>query len=276
MSSTVLLGKKATDQLQLVLISPLMPTYQVYPVLSLKWLIRGILRLKLRAAQFSSASDPHNSMSNVCGIDEEDAKKNYSDTIWARFHRVFIEYEANRLALAFKESALPHISRNNSIRFNANGHTQYLLYLSPLFKAFSAGSTAHFVQFGGTIQPDSTVIVLGRSGGPIVVTTIPPNCIRGYRHKIYAPFFSQGGEDRPEVPSWCQVETDVSKVVNKTTLGLYSFCLFVDQVWTVQCTGNVCCKRPSKSDVPTKRQKVNMVKGMKRILTSIKGRRPDG
>jgi hypothetical protein len=112
-------AQKATDQLQLALISPLMPTYQAYQ----------------------------------------------SDAIWARFHRVFIEYEANRLALAFKESALPHISRNNSIRFNANGHTVFVMYyylssqdLSPLFKAFSAGLTAHFVQFGGTIQPDSTVI----------------------------------------------------------------------------------------------------------------------
>jgi hypothetical protein len=30
--------------------------------------------------------------------------------------------------------------------------------LLPLFKAFSAASTARFVQFGATIQPDSTVI----------------------------------------------------------------------------------------------------------------------
>ncbi|KAJ7353275.1 hypothetical protein DFH08DRAFT_804844 [Mycena albidolilacea] len=114
-----------------------------------------------------------------------------------------------------------------------------------------------------------------------------------HQHKIYAPFVAQGGNDRPEFLSWCQVETDVSKVVNKTTLGLYSICLFADQVWSGQrtenkllphhlsfTTGNTRCKRPraeaiAKSGAPPKRQKVNMVKGMKIIWTSIKGGRPD-
>jgi hypothetical protein len=57
-------AQEATDQPQLALISPFVPTCQ------------------------------------VC----------QNDAIWARFHQVFIEYEANRLALAFKDSALPHIS----------------------------------------------------------------------------------------------------------------------------------------------------------------------
>jgi hypothetical protein len=105
---------------------------------------------------------------------------------------------------------------------------------------------------------------------------------------------SDHSDSCPIFKSWCQVETEVSKVVNKTTLGLYSFFFFVDSLWSVQrnenkhlpchlsfTAGNARCKRLRaetivKSGAPLKRQKVNMVKGMKRILTSIKGGRPDG
>lgn len=91
--------------------------------------------------------------------------------------------------------------------------------------------------------------------------------------------------------SWCPVESDVSKVMNKTTLGLYSFRLFVDQAWSVQrvkdkplpprrlfTAGNARCKRPraetiAKSGAQAKKRKVNMVKGSEENFDPSEGRK---
>jgi hypothetical protein len=80
------------------------------------------------------------------------------------------------------------------------------------------------------------------------------------------------------------------QVINETTLGLYSFRLVVDQVWSVQrtknksrprclsfTTGNARPKRPpSRSLVRCPRgRKLKWWRGMNRILISTKGGRPE-
>ncbi|KAJ7784040.1 hypothetical protein B0H14DRAFT_2630700 [Mycena olivaceomarginata] len=130
------------------------------------------------------------------------------------FYFIFIEYKANRLALAFKESTLPHIYGNNTIQFNADSDTRPLAPLQSFFNSLNS----------------SVCSIRGLLFNQTAQRSIPLNheiTISSYKHIIYAPFVAQGGEDQPELRSWCQVETEVSKVVSGATLGLYSIFLFV-------------------------------------------------
>ncbi|KAJ7234501.1 hypothetical protein B0H12DRAFT_1142729 [Mycena haematopus] len=263
-------AQEATDQLQLALISPLMPTKQV-----------------------------------CC-----------SDIIWARFFKVVIEYEATRLALASEGSHLPHLSSSNPVKFNKDGHKRYMKHISTYRRAVVrfSGQLVQEAEALGLFNPNATVQANGfavedgqqsifRSDHhPATVNTslrtdrnqqsrrITNYVVAIEGQVLYTPFIAKGGADWPKILSWSPVDTDVKDVANKTTLGLYSFRLFVDQVWSVQRTqgiplpsrqvflaSNGRCKRPLAKDIartgaPMKKRKVNMLKGDEENFDISEGR----
>ncbi|KAJ7315510.1 hypothetical protein DFH08DRAFT_820441 [Mycena albidolilacea] len=100
-----------------------------------------------------------------------------------------------------------HFPNHNPIPLNADGHTRLSLELSQQAQELGLFNSE------ATTQPDGTAIVK-------------------LRNKIRIPFRTKGGEDWPKVPRLTDILILVSgfRVVNKTTLGMYSFRLFVDLV----------------------------------------------
>ncbi|KAJ7020491.1 hypothetical protein C8F04DRAFT_1196534 [Mycena alexandri] len=182
------------------------------------------------------------------------------DTVWARFRKVFVEYDATRMALVLPDAKLPYVSGNSPFRMNNSGHTKYLHHIdSYRRKACTLNvdelKTAHDLGLfipNAVIQPDGhaevpsgispalptvpTVLRSDRGQGqktvrvPNIAITMAGN---GSGRTSYSPFTAQPGSDwisaRRE-----KVLSDVKADVNDTTLGLYSFRIFVDCVWSVQ------------------------------------------
>ncbi|KAJ7695825.1 hypothetical protein B0H14DRAFT_2650422 [Mycena olivaceomarginata] len=108
---------------------------------------------------------------------------------------------------------------------------------------------------------------------------------------VYTLFGAQGGPGWLKELSCTLVETDVREVAYKTTLGLYSFRIFVDHVYSVQRTGNVvftgprtvtsvgnshlkrpCIEEIAKTGAPKKKAKINILKGNKENMDLAVGR----
>ncbi|KAJ7035751.1 hypothetical protein C8F04DRAFT_1341690 [Mycena alexandri] len=182
------------------------------------------------------------------------------DMVWARFRKVFVEYDATRMALVLPDAKLPYVSGNSPLRMNNSGHTKYLHHIDS-YRRKACTLNVDELKIGhdlglfipnAVIQPDGhaevpsgispalptvpTVLRSDRGQGqktvrvPNIAITMAGN---GSGRTSYSPFTAQPGSDwisaRRE-----KVLSDVKADVNDTTLGLYSFRIFVDCVWSVQ------------------------------------------
>ncbi|KAJ7277035.1 hypothetical protein C8J57DRAFT_1466352 [Mycena rebaudengoi] len=233
------------------------------------------------------------------------------DALWKRFFDIVITYDADRLNLGNKDNNLPYVSGLNPFCMNYDGHKRYLKHIScyrrnKVFLDAAQLKAAHELGLfnpNATIQPDGRAIVIPNTPSIWTSTCMPqavPTQMRADRNQarvmvpnymvhiaggnkgttLYTPFTAQGGEGWPLVTEFSRVETDVKDVVNQTTLGLYSFRLFVDSTWSVHrlngkpipvgrrpliTAGNSHRKRPASEQILrtaiAKKPRVNMVKG---------------
>ncbi|KAK6971850.1 hypothetical protein R3P38DRAFT_3140101 [Favolaschia claudopus] len=266
-------AQEATDQLQEAFISPLMPACQ------------------------------------VC----------QSNSVWQRFKTVVLEYEATREALALPSSKLPYVSGPRPFRFNSNAHKLYHAFIST-YRRSRVRFTKERLEMAhnlGLFDPQAIIQADGRAiappGGnsffsaenyppPVMLASelrtdraqkkvfVPNYSVTIEGCTTYTPFVAQGPPEWKKVLSWSRVQTDVLDVLNKTTLGMYSFRVFVDQVWsakrtadaplpprTVVLSGNSRSKRPlapviAKAAVRAKRKSENMIGADKENIDINEGR----
>ncbi|KAF8190357.1 hypothetical protein K438DRAFT_2018693 [Mycena galopus ATCC 62051] len=188
------------------------------------------------------------------------------DEVWIRFRQAFIDYDATRMALVLPEARLPYVSGDAPFRMNDSGHTKYLNQVSAYRRSIVKLSGADIEKAhelglfvpNAVIQPDGYARV---PPGIFSVTPAAPIILRADRHqkKAHVPNFavtmagSGGGRisytpftARPG-PDWVsatrqKVLSDVKADVNGTTLGLYSFRVFVDS-----STGRNYCEKGSST-----------------------------
>ncbi|KAJ7736565.1 hypothetical protein DFH07DRAFT_966800 [Mycena maculata] len=171
------------------------------------------------------------------------------DCLWDRFVQANIDYDQSRMDLALSPAALPYTSGPRPFHFNSDGHkrnlsqiTSYrcsnvILTADRLYKAHELGL---FVP-NAVIQPDGTALVPPNSVAedPSVTTVlragrgkvIIPNYAIGIHAgqkdlMTYSPFTAQAGFDWTNATR-STVGADVRQDVNDTTLGLYSFRIFL-------------------------------------------------
>ncbi|KAJ7106431.1 hypothetical protein C8R43DRAFT_1140555 [Mycena crocata] len=178
------------------------------------------------------------------------------DELWNRFLRTIIDYDTDRMELAAAHARLPAVSGDRPFYMNTDGHTKYLHHI-PTYRRAIVGiyedrlRAAHDLGLflpNAIIQPDGHAeLPPGAPAKPSVATSLrtdrgqkfikaPNFLITVPNVKCYTPFTA-----RP-APAWekgrCEpVLVDVKDEVNVTTLGLYSFRIFVDCVWSVQRIG---------------------------------------
>ncbi|KAJ7631609.1 hypothetical protein DFH06DRAFT_1337586 [Mycena polygramma] len=180
------------------------------------------------------------------------------DATFNRLHKVFIEYDASRMQLATSDAHLPFVSGARPLRMNQSGHIKYLRHISSYRRNLvrldadrlqQAHALGLFVP-NAVIHPDGharvppgiapqvpsipTTLRADRRQKSIEAVNFAITIGEGKGHVVsYSPFSAQPG------PTWWKatremVITDVKAEVNDTTLGLYSFRIFVDCVWSTQ------------------------------------------
>ncbi|KAJ7089611.1 hypothetical protein C8R44DRAFT_751354 [Mycena epipterygia] len=187
-----------------------------------------------------------------------------NDTLWDRFLKTVINYDKDQMDLAAPSARLPTVSGPRPFYMNLDGHTKYLHHVLT-YRRFNVLvyqdclQAAHELGLflpNAIIQPNgSAELPGGASPKTSVKATLcadrnqkfikaPNFLITIGKIKCYTPFAAQPG------PTWKQgVHCLLSVVglnaipdtifwqsyeVNNTTLGLYSFRVFVDCVWSVQ------------------------------------------
>ncbi|KAF5348274.1 hypothetical protein D9756_010448 [Leucocoprinus leucothites] len=163
-----------------------------------------------------------------------------------------------------KNSCLPSTSGSKPFRWNDDGHRLFLLGVSTFRRANIRVSKSYrdTVQQFGLDNPDATIMPNGlakviprpsiyRSGWlprvPDVVrkacnrVTLPiyeisfPSTAGGTKAvRSYTPFITQPGLDWWEVLNFLKVEVDVKDDINRSTIGPYSFDVFVQARWTAK------------------------------------------
>ncbi|KAJ7159319.1 hypothetical protein C8R43DRAFT_1234061 [Mycena crocata] len=181
-----------------------------------------------------------------------------NDELWARLVKAVIDYDKNRIELALPEARLPYASGAMPFRMNYDGHKHFLSNITIYrreFVIFTEERLSFAIDLGlfqpnAEIQPDGRAIVPAGSAPcePSVearfradrnqaTVQVPNICvsIQGGRKSLnaYSPFTAKPGSGW-KMASRSMVTSDVRDDVNETTLGLYSFRIFVDCAWTAQ------------------------------------------
>ncbi|KAJ7877069.1 hypothetical protein B0H14DRAFT_3130263 [Mycena olivaceomarginata] len=175
------------------------------------------------------------------------------DTLWDRFLKTVIDYDEDRTNLAAPSARLPAVSGPRPFYMNLDGHTKYLhhvltyrrfnvfVYQDLLQAAHELGLFLPnaIIQPNGCAElpdgasPKSSVKATLRADRDQKFIKAPNFLITIGKIRCDTPFTAQPG------PMWKQgscerVIVDVKDEVNNTTLGLYSFRVFVDCVWSAQ------------------------------------------
>ncbi|KAJ7176357.1 hypothetical protein C8R43DRAFT_1198025 [Mycena crocata] len=179
--------------------------------------------------------------------------------LWARLVKAVIDYDKNRIELALPEARLPYASGAMPFRMNYDGHKCFLSNITIYrreFVIFTEERLSFAIDLGlfqpnTEIQPDGRAIVpagsapcepsveahFGSADRNQATVQVPNICvsIQGGRKSLnaYSPFTAKPGSGW-KTASRSMVTSDVRDDVNETTLGLYSFRIFVDCAWTAQ------------------------------------------
>ncbi|KAJ7700953.1 hypothetical protein B0H16DRAFT_1902854 [Mycena metata] len=185
--------------------------------------------------------------------------------IWSRLVAALIWYDKDRATLGRPDQPMPYISGPRPIRFNPDGHTKYLSTILAYRRSHVtlSGKDLQTVHDLGLFLSDAVIEEDGRaraanSSSPSIPTQlrngrksirVPNFAITWHsgktKHVTYTPFTAKPASDWQKVTRET-VGSDVRDEVNKTTLGLYSFRLLVDCVWSA--------KTVSKAGIPLGRR----------------------
>ncbi|KAJ7698850.1 hypothetical protein B0H16DRAFT_1705916 [Mycena metata] len=178
----------------------------------------------------------------------------------------FIDYDVRRMTLALPDDKLPYVSGASPFRMNISGHKKYLHHIlgyhrSRVVLGAKLLEKAHTL---GLFVPNAVIQPDGSAQVPDGISPLPPTVIitlrtdrrQGTVHvpnfaitmdgnesgrtsyrTSYTPFTAHGDSDWSPVKREA-VLSDVKADVNSTTLGLYSFRILVDCVWSAQKLGN--------------------------------------
>ncbi|KAJ7801804.1 hypothetical protein B0H14DRAFT_3782432 [Mycena olivaceomarginata] len=180
-----------------------------------------------------------------------------NNTLFQRLLNVVIAYDHSRNNLALR-GALPYVSGDSPFHMNTSGHDKYLRQVF-CFKRQVVKLDADQLRLTG-VQSDVTPAPLSaplklREGSRTQKTTSVPNIYLVISSesdlKAYTPFTARVPDDWPKA-SRETVGTDVRDEVNSTTLGLYSFRIFVDCAWMTQ-------KVAVSGGLPVGRREVNTI-----------------
>ncbi|KAJ6628119.1 hypothetical protein B0H10DRAFT_1940673 [Mycena sp. CBHHK59/15] len=190
--------------------------------------------------------------------------------LWKTFTDAVIQYHTGRIFLADKKSRLPYVSGPSPFVMNIDGHKRYLKSVlayrrncvcfdeARLRLAHERGlfiSNAIIQPDGGAVVPAGNIPV-----EPTVRETFRmdrvqqwvevPNIVFSTKdYNTYSPFSAVIPKDWVKAGhAW--VGSYVCEDVNLTTLGLYSFRIFVDCGWTAQKL------KAAKMTIPTGRRPV--------------------
>ncbi|KAJ7444374.1 hypothetical protein B0H11DRAFT_2089641, partial [Mycena galericulata] len=180
------------------------------------------------------------------------------DALWRRFHYTIIKYDKNRTDLALPGSPLPYVSGPRPFRLNQDGHNKYLSRISCYRRSevvFDI-ATLNAAHENGLFLPKAIIQANGRAIVPANAIPTPPSVrttLRADRPQatVKVPNFAltwRSGKGKQATYSpftakphaeWQKStrETlgfDVREDVNNTTLGLYSFRILVDCVWSAK------------------------------------------
>ncbi|KAJ7359970.1 hypothetical protein DFH08DRAFT_801726 [Mycena albidolilacea] len=170
---------------------------------------------------------------------------------WSRFQAALIKYDADRATLARPTKPLPYVSGPRPFHFNTDGHRKCLNRVSAYRRSeviFTSEDITIAHRLGlflsnAFIDSDGQARATGSSIPSIPVQLRPqynkmhvPNFaitwhIGKAKYVAYTPFTAKPPAHWQRVVRET-VGSDVREEVNKTTLGLYSFRLLVDCIWS--------------------------------------------
>ncbi|KAJ7716845.1 hypothetical protein B0H16DRAFT_1800606 [Mycena metata] len=174
------------------------------------------------------------------------------DAVWTRFRQAFIDYDVRRMSLTLPDAKLPYVSGASPFRMNISGHTKYLHHIlgyrrSRVVLSATLLGEAHTLGLfvpNAVIQPDGSaqVITTLRADRGQETVRVPNFAItidgNESGRTSYTPFTARGDTDW--LPAKREaVLSDVKADVNSPTLGLYSFRILVDCVWSAQKLTNI-------------------------------------
>ncbi|KAJ3573001.1 hypothetical protein NP233_g2714 [Leucocoprinus birnbaumii] len=196
------------------------------------------------------------------------------ETLWSRFIDNVISYQQRRIELVNqKNSKFPSISGKRPFQWHANGHRLFLAEV-PVFRKARVRVTRVFfeeMQRYGLHNPDATIM---DNGFAEVVPRNPmydPNTL---------PVMPTGLDWWPLLKEFSVNQDDIMKIHNSTTVGPYSFQVFVSALsWTATKVKSIGIpvgrrprekvnrgvrKRPLKSDISKtapkpKRSRINLL-----------------
>ncbi|KAF8954277.1 hypothetical protein BDZ97DRAFT_2081817 [Flammula alnicola] len=191
------------------------------------------------------------------------------ESLWKRFKQGVLDYQCDRLKL-LETGSFPHVSGPRPFQMNHNAHDRFMAHvlcyrtryvfadqlmldglhsrdllnphaiIQPTGTAQDSGESEVSLYAGTKVpkQPPTTVR-WNRLRLPNYLLIIPRGRSSNKTYKVYTPIIARpGNEDWWPIQSVSVMDHDVRNIFSSTTLGPYSFSVFIQGAWTEKKVGD--------------------------------------
>ncbi|KDR76076.1 hypothetical protein GALMADRAFT_210772 [Galerina marginata CBS 339.88] len=163
---------------------------------------------------------------------------------WTRFKQGVLDYQIGRLDL-LATGSLPLVSGQRPFRMNHDAHDCFMSHVMCYQRRDLNDSVTSFYASTKIPKLPPTKVCCNRVRLPNYLLTIPCGKISTKTCNVYTPIIAQPGVDWwPINPlqTVAAMDHDVKNIYSSTTLGPYSFSVFIQCAWTVKKVGDTVPK----------------------------------